>query len=249
MPKLEGDVSKLTFEKWLQSRLTSHGFPCGLIDGEIGPKTQHALRSFQKAKGLAVTSQSDNATVEALRQTSSKVLVEKDGFFIPDRDKDAPCDGRRGAFPCQRDVMSFYGNVGTSQSRVEVPWDMRLAWDKDVTVRAMTLHSKVAESAERVFHKIRGTYSDREIKDLGLDLFGGSLNVRKMRGGSRFSMHSWGIAIDFDPERNRLHWKRPQARLSLDDAIPFWRAWEAEGWVSLGRARNFDWMHVQAARL
>ncbi|KZM49053.1 M15 family metallopeptidase, partial [Labrenzia sp. OB1] len=118
-----------------------------------------------------------------------------------------------------------------------------------VPVRTITLHSKVAASAERAFHKIRGLYSDRQIKDLGLDLFGGSLNVRRMRGGSRYSMHSWGIAIDFDPERNRLSWKRPQARLSLDDAIPFWRAWEAEGWVSLGRAANFDWMHVQAARL
>ena len=25
--------------------------------------------------------------------------------------------------------------------------------------------------------------------------------------------------------------------------------WEEEGWISLGRARDFDWMHVQAARL
>uniref|UniRef100_UPI003D0E5962 M15 family metallopeptidase n=1 Tax=Roseibium sp. TaxID=1936156 RepID=UPI003D0E5962 len=139
--------------------------------------------------------------------------------------------------------------VGTSQTRVSVPWDMRLAWDKDVPVRSITLHEKVAGSAKRVFTKIRGLYSDREIKALGLDLFGGSLNVRRMRGGNRYSMHAWGIAIDFDPERNRLHWKRPQARLSHDDAIPFWLAWEAEGWVSLGRVRNFDWMHVQAARL
>ncbi len=70
-----------------------------------------------------------------------------------------------------------------------------------------------------------------------------------MRGGQSYSMHSWGIAIDFDPERNQLKWGRPRARLSHSDAAPFWDAWEAEGWVSLGRARNFDWMHVQAARL
>ncbi|MDN3719407.1 M15 family metallopeptidase [Roseibium salinum] len=145
--------------------------------------------------------------------------------------------------------MSFFGAPGTNLARVEVPWNMRLAWDKDVTVRRITVNAKAAASAERVFHKVRGLYSDKEIKDLGLDLFGGSLNIRRMRGGSRLSMHAFSIAIDFDPLRNQLSWKRPQARLSLDDAIPFWRAWEAEGWVSLGRARNFDWMHVQAARL
>lgn len=241
-------MSSMSFEMWLQSRLTAHGFACGLIDGAIGPKTLHALRGFQTARGLPITSQADEATVAALKAASSRVPVEVSGF-IPDRDSDLPDDRRKTIWPRQKDVLSFYGPVGTGQTRVEVPWGMRLAWDLDVPVRTITLHSKVAASAERAFHKIRGLYSDRQIKNLGFDLFGGSLNVRRMRGGSRYSMHSWGIAIDFDPERNRLSWKRPQARLSLDDAIPFWRAWEAEGWVSLGRAANFDWMHVQAARL
>ncbi|CTQ75925.1 peptidoglycan-binding protein [Roseibium alexandrii] len=238
----------MSFKKWLQSRLTSHGFACGGIDGEIGPVTLYALRSFQKANNLPVTGQADKATVEALRRTSSSVAFEEKGF-IPDRDKQEPDDGRKGYWPRQKDVAAFYGDVGTRQTQIEVPWTMRLAWDKNVRIRKMTLHEEVAPSAVRVFEKLRGMYSDREIKALGLDLFGGSLNVRRMRGGSRYSMHSWGIAIDFDPERNRLSWKRPQARLSLDDVIPYWQAWEAEGWLSLGRVRNFDWMHVQAARL
>jgi len=33
------------------------------------------------------------------------------------------------------------------------------------------------------------------------------------------------------------------------DCEAFWKAWEEEGWLSLGRSRNFDWMHVQACRL
>ena len=74
-------------------------------------------------------------------------------------------------------------------------------------------------------------------------------HVRKMRGGSSYSMHSWGIAIDFDPERNQLKWGKDRARLAQPDAVEFWRCWEAEGWVALGRARDYDWMHVQAARL
>jgi len=62
-------------------------------------------------------------------------------------------------------------------------------------------------------------------------------------------MHAWSIAIDFDPARNKLSWNNTRARLAKPDAVKFWELWEAEGWVSLGRARNYDWMHVQAARL
>jgi hypothetical protein len=113
----------------------------------------------------------------------------------------------------------------------------------------MTVHKLVAPSAIKVLQNIANAYSASEMHDIGIDLFGGSLNVRKMRGGSNYSMHSWGIAIDFDPERNQLKWGRDKARLAMPDAVPFWVAWESEGWLSLGRARNFDWMHVQAARL
>ncbi|MCA1748660.1 MAG: M15 family metallopeptidase [Sphingomonadales bacterium] len=70
-----------------------------------------------------------------------------------------------------------------------------------------------------------------------------------MRGGSSWSMHSWGIAIDFDPANNQLRWGRDRARMAKPAYAPFLNAWESEGWISLGRERNFDWMHVQAARL
>jgi len=70
-----------------------------------------------------------------------------------------------------------------------------------------------------------------------------------MRGGSSWSVHSWGAAIDFDPDRNSLHASKAFARLAKPDADEFWRIWESEGWVSLGRAKNYDWMHIQAARL
>jgi len=126
---------------------------------------------------------------------------------------------------------------------------MRLAWAKDQIVTRITLHAKVIESAGRAFEAIASAYGPVKRAELGLDLFGGSLNVRRMRGGSAWSMHAWGIAIDFDPERNQLNWGRGKARLAQPDADAFWAAWEREGWVSLGRARNFDWMHVQAARL
>ena len=237
----------MTFEQWVQSRLTAHGFPVGPIDGVIGSDTVSAIKQFQRRRGLEVTGKADGTTVSLLRTPSSAVLPEKLAG-VPNRDEEA-AEGPDTQWPRQRDCMAFYGAVGTNQTQIEIPYDMYLAWDKAKRVRRMTLHKKVAESATRVFEVIAQTYSDKERVALGLDIFGGSLNVRRMRGGSAYSMHSWGIAIDFDPERNQLNWKHPVARLSHPDAVPFWEAWEAENWLSLGRARNFDWMHIQAARL
>jgi len=70
-----------------------------------------------------------------------------------------------------------------------------------------------------------------------------------MRGGSSWSMHSWGTAVDLDPDRNRLRWNSSKAFLARSEYKPFWEIVESEGWTSLGRERNFDWMHFQSAHL
>lgn len=243
----------MSFEEWLQSRLTAHGFPV-TIDGAVGTLTIAALEAFQKSKNLPVTGKADDATVIALR-TSATEFTER----MPERDVEEPEPAPPSAtaapaapkpvWPRQKDCMTFYGPVGTNQGTLQLPFPMRIAWDKSKTVKKITLHKKVIDSAGRVFAKIASDYSPAERARLGLDLFGGSLNVRRMRGGSNYSMHSWGIAIDFDPERNQLKWGKDRASLAHPDCEQFWRAWENEGWISLGRLKNFDWMHVQAARL
>jgi len=138
--------------------------------------------------------------------------------------------------------------MGKNQTTLLLPYEMKLAWDTNSIVRKISIHEKVHDSAKAALTEILEIYGN-DIEDLGLDLFGGCLNVRKMRGGSNWSMHSWGIAIDFDPENNQLKWGDDKARLAGDDYIPFWEAWEKQNWVSLGRTKNYDWMHVQAARL
>lgn len=130
-----------------------------------------------------------------------------------------------------------------------LPWPMRLAWDLNVTVRKFSCHEKVKETFENAFVQVGQQYDIASRKELGFDLFGGCLNVRKMRGGSAWSMHSRGIAIDFDPDRNQLKWGRDRARLAKSDCNKFWEIWERLGGTSLGRARNYDWMHVQLAKL
>lgn len=235
-----------TFTVWLQSRLAAHGFPTGVVDGQIGPLTIAALKAFEAARGLPADGTADGDVVAELRKPASQVKPSK---AVPDRDEDVQPLVQRNVWPRQRDVERYFGKVGTNQARVALPFSMKLAWDTDHEIDTITLHEKVADSAARCFDRIADAYTAEERAEIGIDLFGGSLNVRKMRGGSRYSMHSWGIAIDFDPARNQLRWTRAEARLAASDAVKFWQIWEDEGWLSLGRARDFDWMHVQAARL
>lgn len=149
-------------------------------------------------------------------------------------------------WPTQAECRRFYGAPGTNQTLLTLPYEM--TYDGKV-VKRMTINKKCADSAFRALTKIASEYNASDRKALGLSIFGGCYNNRVMRGGSQLSMHAFACAIDFDPNRNQLKWGRDKARLAKADCEPFWRAWEAEGWISLGRARNFDWMHVQAARL
>lgn len=146
-------------------------------------------------------------------------------------------------------MNAFFGKVGTNQTTLILPYTMRLAWDTKVPIYKFSINKRCHDSAKRALTRVLNEYGIDEIKRLRLDLFGGCLNVRKMRGGSNWSIHAWGAAIDFDPDRNQLKWGKDQASFAKPEYKKWWKAWEDEGWVSLGRARNFDWMHVQAANL
>lgn len=233
----------------------------GAIDGKVGAGTLAAAARVSGAAPLGAPP--ERRAVAAAQRALADLGFDPgppDGFFgpttaaafaawsgdkLPDRRNESP-------FGRESDLMLVYGPPGGPEctaGRVSVPWRMVLAWDPDQVVRSIACHSRVAASAQRVFDAVAQIYSPPEIRDLGLHKFGGCFNLRRKRGGSDWSTHSWGIAFDFDPERNALHMRRDRARLAQEDAAPFWEAWEAEQWVSLGRARNYDWMHVQAVRL
>ena len=92
-------------------------------------------------------------------------------------------------------------------------------------------------------NEVLQAYGADLINDLGLDLFGGCFNHRKVRGGKRLSTHSWGIAIDWDPANNRLRWDHTRARFAGDAYADWLDIWAAYGFANLGRVRDYDWMH------
>lgn len=143
----------------------------------------------------------------------------------------------------------FFGPVGENQTRLLLPYNMVLTWDTSKKLSQITCHEKVAPALKRIFTRTLETYGTENISRLHLDRFSGCLNVRKMRGGSAWSIHSWGAAVDIDDERNQLRWGRDRAALARPEYDPFWKIIEEEDAVSLGRARNFDWQHFQFANL
>lgn len=143
-------------------------------------------------------------------------------------------------------MVKFFGPVGENQTTITLPFPMTLDWTPFSVVRKITCHEKVADSLLRILLKVRDEYGE---KDQALSRFGGCLNVRKMRGGNAWSIHSWGAAVDIDPERNQLKWDHTKARLAAKKYVAFWDIVAGEGWTSLGMMRDFDWMHFQAARL
>ena len=234
----EAGIERWRSWSWARRRIAAeqliyrrHGIDSGEIDGLVGPQTLHAREAF------------------ATLQATGELPTWRDERLLP-----LPENARfprqvQTVWPPASGVTARFGAMGRNQVMLELPFAMRLAWDLKTTVRRFSIHEMVHDSALRVLNRVFAHYGEREIRRLHLDLFGGCLNVRRMRGGSAWSMHSWGIAIDFDPAGNQLQWGRDKARLARPEYDPFWRFWREEGWLSLGQARDFDWMHVQAARL
>lgn len=221
----------------IQKTLRGLGLYKGKIDGVIGPKSKQAVAAFQRLNNLI-----PDGIVGP--KTFAKLFTKPFG----NRDSD-DVEVKPGVFPRQKDVLEFYGKVGTNQTKVILPYKMKLAWDTSKTISRFSCHKKVALPMQAIFEDTLAHYGLEEIQRLGLDLFGGCLNIRKMRGGSRYSMHSWGIAVDLDPKRNQLKWDNTRASFAKQEFEAFWSIVEKHGAISLGRERNFDWMHFQFARL
>lgn|SRR5574337_1650702 len=146
------------------------------------------------------------------------------------------------------EIKSKYGEPneqGSYLTIITLPYPMRLAWDKTKNVNSMRCHIMAAESFKNVFVDLLAHYGYEKLYDLGIDLFGGCFSFRSMRGGNDYSRHSWGIAIDLDPERNMLTTKWSMCQFSKVEYKPMIEIFYKHGFVSLGLEKGYDGMHFE----
>jgi hypothetical protein len=163
-------------------------------------------------------------------------------------------------WPMQSECDKFYGNPRS----VNDPTRPSLVWEQEnlvgvappfkVTyagqrVSMMRMHKKCAESLVRVLSSIWiAAGKDQAVIDRwGMSIYAGAYTYRLMRRSNRLSMHAYGCAIDFDPERNGLGDLTP----NFANCTHVVEAFENEGWTWGGRwgGRGRDGMHFQAARV
>ena len=147
----------------------------------------------------------------------------------------------------QAQTIKKYGNPCRTENLVtiDVPYPLRIAWDLSKTTKKVTCHKLIANNLLGVFNDLLEEYGLEKIQELGIDLFGGIYNCRPMRGGTKFSKHAWGIAIDLDPARNTLKETSRTARFARPEYQKMIDIFYKHGFISLGREKNYDWMHFE----
>lgn len=151
--------------------------------------------------------------------------------------------GFQGVRDCYGDILGFIGDDGNIDPRWEasrivrqvLPFAIPLAWDTSKSATGIRCHKLLAPLFEEVFRQIvaRGLQS-------AVKTYGGCYQFRAKRNGVKPSTHSWGIAIDLNPNTNAMG--------SAGDMDPrLVELFEGLGFVWGGRwaGRGKDPMHFQ----
>ena len=233
----------------LQSLLntkSAHG-PRLVADGVFGRRTQLAVVNFQRNNRLSADGIAGPRTMAALESSpivSDRRLPTPSATATPP----PPVSSSPTNRPTYRNIVSVYGDPeDTSYARrLTPPFPL---YYQGTAVSSIRLHERVIDSMSTALAQILGHYGIDEIERLRINHnYGGSMNKRRMRGGSRWSTHAWGVAIDLNARENQLRWGPDRALFAKTEYRPLLEIFESNGWYNQGRYRNFDFMHFQAVR-
>lgn len=211
-----------------QILLNDLGFEAGVVDGYAGHNTNNAFEQwlYQQVNGRR------ESVKRSQLQHQPKTTLD---------------------IPRQMDVAAFYGTPGaeiTSQlTYVNLPFKLRLDWNLSEKITKLRVHRKCAPSLLAAMIEVHDLYGEERMAALGLDRYAGGHMHRKMRGGSKWSMHAYGCAVDFFAQPNGLRERCPKSLFCGDEYKPFLDIMENNGWLPAIRLWGADAMHFQMASL
>lgn len=221
-------------------------------DGVWGPKTLAAVASklgveatskaIQTKVGVKADGIVGTKTLEAIARHLVGKILDTVQVKLPDK---AP----KVSQAMVRSGNSMYGKAGEESNMVFVKPPYTIYYDGKPYPRGVKVHKLLAPSLTKIFQELLEAYGAEKIHELHMDNYAGGYFVKKTTGGSSYSIHSWGCAIDWWPEENALKTASPKAGFSRPEYKKWWEIWYKYGWIGLGPERNYDWMHVQAATL
>lgn len=257
-------------DRSVQTFLKGRGVYSDEVDGDFGKNSKAAARALMAGFGpdqasyrpewdddrvrLAVEQAmmesigQDLGVIDGMNGPRTQIALERwqDHVTFAKPAEGGPAPAGKNNWPRHADALAYYGAPGNNHTKITPPYPVFYG---DLPVRAITINKRCAESALRIMEAVKAHYGEAKIHELGLDRFGGCFNNRPMRNGTTLSTHAFAAAWDWDAARNPLRATRDTAQMAKPDYAAYIDAHEAEGWVSLGRSRNFDWMHFQAVRL
>jgi hypothetical protein len=137
-------------------------------------------------------------------------------------------------------LAESFGEPGDESNLVAVSVD-GLGVEYDGTpVRSIRCNKRVAASLARVLAKIAQSEHSAILKE-----YAGVFNFRKKRGGTSFSLHAYGAAIDLDPGNNGMRDSWPMRSTMPLEVIEMFAT---EGWKSGGAWWGYDAMHFETTR-
>ena len=153
-------------------------------------------------------------------------------------------------WPLQSECLAKFGNPyapgwgNTHITHVTCPWQLYMG---PLHIPYIKINVMAAPSLKRVLDFVWNDCDKdlEKIKAIHADQFSGDWVIRQARGLKMISMHSYGLAVDFDAPHNQLGSKK----FFFDKKNPLVAAFLEEGWTWGGEWSRPDAMHFQAARV
>lgn len=180
-----------------------------------------------------------------------RVGVEPDGFWGPI--SQAACKAHlRSLMPdinpwpsaSQAALRAFYGAPGDESNLATLVFPYPMFYGGK-SVKTTRVHRKCLPSLLRILASIGHAYGNRPAIMEEAQDYGGCYNFRMKRGGSTYSLHAYGAAIDLDADDNTFRDSWP---MKSDMPLQIMEEFAREGWVAAGAFWGFDAMHFQATQ-